>query len=221
MPKRPLIRLCTATAVAGILASPGTAAGQVVLDPLKPCYVSVAPDRTEDVTVRGAGFTPYGRAEVRVNGAVAGDARADATGRLAVEVPAPYRARGERPFKVTVTDRTNPGLWGRLDSRVSALRVRIRPAAAKPGRKVRWVGRGFTAPGPLYAHYVKDGRERQTVRLAWPQGSCGRFAVKRRQFPFRPSVGEWTVQVDQQLAFAQAPASPFVKLPIVVRRVDG
>jgi hypothetical protein len=42
--------------------------------------------------------------------------------------------------------------------------------------------------------------------------------VKRHQFPFRPAVGKWRLQVDQQKAYAKAPDSPFLVLSVDVRR---
>ncbi len=57
--------------------------------------------------------------------------------------------------------------------------------------------------GPIYAHYVFAGKARRTVRLGMPTGECGRFSVKRRQFPFKtsPRAGVWTIQFDQVKAY--------------------
>jgi hypothetical protein len=84
---------------------------------------------------------------------------------------------------------------------------------------VRFRGRGFTGPGAVYAHYVFKGVSHKTVRLAGPQGACGSFARRIRQFPFRarPKVGTWTIQFDQQRHYT-ADAPVFVRLPIKVSR---
>ncbi len=108
-----------------------------------------------------------------------------------------------------------------MSSRVTALAVRLRPRAARPTSIVKWRGRGFTSPGPVFVHYVKDGEVRSTVRVATPRGPCARIRARRAQFPFRPSLGACVLQVDQQRAFAPIPATPFVQLPVTVRRVSG
>ena len=68
-----------------------------------------------------------------------------------------------------------------------------------------------------YAHYVRKGRHRKTVLLGAAQGPCGRIDVRRRQFPFKPAVGRWTLQVDNQAEYSTAPLSVFVRLAIIVR----
>ena len=189
-------------------------------DPLGACFLSVAPDQTELVPVGASGFTPGAAIDVRIDGAAHSVATADGSGRLAGTLPAPFQARRERSFTIDLIQRHDPANAERLRSRVTALSVSVRPRSARPSSRVRWTGRGFLGPGPVYAHYVKAGHERRTIRLARPRGACGRFSVRHRQFPFRPSVGRWTVQVDQRPAFAPAPHSPFVRFPITVRRVD-
>jgi hypothetical protein len=89
---------------------------------------------------------------------------------------------------------------------------------------VRFRGRGFTGAGAVYGHYLyvrADGtrRLRRTVRLARPEGSCGTFAVRRRQIPLRrPRTGLWILQVDQQRDFADQPDSAKVEVEIRVSR---
>ena len=47
-------------------------------------------------------------------------------------------------------------------------------------------GRGFMAPGvPVYAHYVFAGKVRGVGPARSPDGPCGTFNVKRKQFPFK------------------------------------
>lgn len=215
-------RTATAALLAGAtaLCGPAAASAAVTVTELKPCYLSVAPGMTEPVSLDAAGFTPGSLVDVRVDGATdALQATAGPTGRLSTQVRAPFRKHGERRFEIELVERDQPINAAVLQTRVSALAVRVRPATARPARRVRWIGRGFTAPGAVYAHYVKDGEARDTVRIGRPHGPCGTFSVRRRQFPFRPAVGAWTVQIDQLKSFAATPASPFVRLPITVRRV--
>ena len=83
---------------------------------------------------------------------------------------------------------------------------------------MRFIGRGFTDGTSVYAHYVRKGRHRKTVRLGAAAGPCGRFDVKRRQIPFKPAVGRWTLQVDKQADYSAEPLSVFVRLAITVSR---
>lgn len=209
----------SALAAATVLLAIAPAAHAASAEPLKECFLSVAPDRTEPVPVAASGFPPGAAVEVRIDGASRTVTTADASGRLTGTLPAPYQARRERSFTIDLIQRDNPANAVRLRSRVTALSVSVRPKSARPNSRVRWSGRGFIGAGTVRAHYVKAGRERKTIRLARPRGACGRFSVRRRQFPFRPSVGRWTVQIDQQRAFSPSPDSPFVQLPISVRRI--
>jgi hypothetical protein len=71
----------------------------------------------------------------------------------------------------------------------------------------------------VYAHYLRAGKPKRTVRLVRrPDGPCGTFDVNRRQFPFRPRVGTWIVQVDQRRSYDPKPGTAFVTLRIRVKR---
>jgi hypothetical protein len=104
-------------------------------------------------------------------------------------------------------------------SRVTRFSVEQVPKSAKTNDRVRFRGRGFTRPQPVYAHYVFGGRSLRTIELGMPKGNCGMFSVKRRQFPFkrRPRVGSWTIQFDQ-LPYFDPNASERVPMTIKVKR---
>jgi hypothetical protein len=192
-----------------------------VLTPLKPCYLSVAtaPQTyvTESAAVGGQGFDPGSTVDIRLDGETVATVTVDASGVLAPQaVAAPVVTAGQHPFSVTVADHGTGAAEGTLTSLVSALAVRARPRTARPDRRVRFSGRGFTATTPVYAHYLRKGVLRRTVRLAAPTGPCGTFSVRRRQFPFRPALGAWTVQFDQ--APTVSADGPLVRLSIAVRR---
>ena len=203
-----------------MLLAPAGAVAAVTAAPLKSCYVSVAPGRTEPIDVVASGFAAGAEVDVRIDGRPAAATRSSADGRVAIRVPAPHRSRGERAFSLALADRDRPEAAVELRSRVTALVARLRPAGAEPRAVVTWAGRGFTGAGPVFAHYVRDGRSRRTQRLGAPRGACGSFRARRRQFPFSPPRGKWTIQIDQQRRYAPMPASPFVQLPVTVRRHD-
>jgi hypothetical protein len=225
---RPRLLLAT-LALTAVL--PASARAATLSQPLNRCYVSVGPEseQRQIARVRAAGFTPNAPVDVLVDGGpadVTGDGvpdpvSADPSGRVIVDVRAPYQTAGQRPFGISVAEHANPANRVSAVSSVTALTVDLRPAQAAPSRRVHFVGRGFTSRAPVWAHYVFRGKLRRTVRLVRrPKGSCGTFSVRRRQIPVvRPRTGRWTLQVDQQKAFSPTPESVFVRLDITVAKV--
>lgn len=214
-------RLVIGTAlVLAALAAPAAAAQ---IDELKPCYVSAGrmEDRRESIDVHGTGFSPDAVIDIYVDGVlVLSDGRTNAVGEVMGQVKAPYQSRGEREFTLTVAERDNPVNVVTVTSRVTALRVTLTPREARPSRRVRFRGRGFTGDAPVYAHYVYGDAVRKTVRLARQPSACGAFDVRRRQIPIdSPRVGDWTVQIDQQQDYTAEPTSNWVRMLIAVRRV--
>jgi len=143
-------------------------------------------------------------------------------GALTGTVPAPFQARGQRPFTLAITDNANATLTLTAQSLVTALDVGVTPADARPSRRVRFHGRGFTGGPAIYAHYVRKGKVRKTVQLATAAGPCGTFDVRRRQLPIRrPATGRWMVQIDQERSWRKTPESVSVQLTIDVTRSPG
>jgi hypothetical protein len=210
--------IATALATAA-LAEPAAA---VTLDPLKPCYASdgQAPAKRETIAVHAVGFTPKAVVDLQIDGpqfVVSG--QADAFGEIRASVPAPFQGRGERTFSLVVVERDNPVNFAQATSLVTNLAVTLRPNPARPSRKVRFRGRGFTKAAPVFAHYVFGGVLQKTVRLVQgPVSPCGVFSVKRRQIPVRNArVGDWFLQIDQQRTWAERPASNMQAMTIKVR----
>jgi hypothetical protein len=214
-------RLIPATLVAfAVLAAPAAAAP--TMQPLKPCYVSAgeANDRRERMQIAGTGFTPNAEVDVLIDGVAVATGTADPLGELAASVSAPYQDAGERAFTLSVVERANPAQVASAPSRVTALAMTLRPRQARPSKRVRFRGRGFTGSGQVYAHYLYGGKVRKTVRLGRTRGACGTIAARRRQIPLRrPRTGAWTLQVDQRRDWAADPGTNWVRLLIRVRRV--
>lgn len=218
---RMLLRALIATAVAtAALAAPAAA---TTLDALKPCYASdgQAPDKRETIDVHAVGFTPQAVVDLQIDGPeqVVASGQADAFGEIRAAVPAPFQGRGQREFSLAVVERDNPMNFASTTSLVTNLGVTLRPNPARPSRKVRFRGRGFTKTAPVYAHYVFGGVVQKTVRLV-PRSvtPCGVFSVKRRQIPVTNArVGDWLLQIDQQRTWAQRPASNMQAMTIKVR----
>jgi hypothetical protein len=215
------IRLTLAAGL--LLAVPASASAAPQLHPLKPCYDSLGKAKTdrEPVSVSGFGFTPDAFVDIKLDDAIVYErVQVDTAGFLdGGDLTAPYVKSGHRPFDVTVTERDNPAQTAKASSVVAPLEVKVTPRKSTPRSLVRFKGDGFTAAAPVYAHYVHKGKARKTVRLVKrPAGRCGRFSVKRRQFPFIPSVGSWRIRIDQRRTWTKKPPdTPYLVLQVKVR----
>jgi hypothetical protein len=212
-------RICLIAVAAALLAP--QAAQAATIDPLKPCYRSVDATARENINVLARGFTPGSAVDVSIDGVVvADDVVALQDGTISGQVTAPYQERGEREFTLTATETDRPSNTISTTSRVTALAMRLKPRKAKPSKKVRFIGRGFTDGTMVYGHYVRAGKLRRTVELGPPQGPCGTISVRRRQIPVkRPKTGRWKLQVDNQPTYSRRPAGVLVRLTITVRKV--
>lgn len=212
-----------ATALLSMAAAAQAQVSQPVLDPLKLCYVTVqtGPEsfEAESVRVAGRGFTPNAVVDVAIDDeVVVSGAAVTADGTLpAGFVASPPTRDGQRVFRLTATERGEAGGSIALESLTSALSVRVTPRRARPASTVRFRGRGFTDQGGVYAHYLRRGKLRRTVRLAKAaSGACGRFDVRAPQFPFKPKQGTWRLQIDQHRRLSDE--GPLINLSIDVRR---
>ena len=213
-----------ATVLAGSLA-PAAAAQTPTLAPLRPCYATAGPDPTERqlVNIDARGFTPNGTATVAVDGTVfQSNVALDPAGAFQGTIPAPFQPIGQRPFTLAVTDNANPALAVSAQSLVTAIDVKVTPKNARPSRRVRFRGRGFTKGPAVYAHYLRRGKLRKTVLLATPAAPCGTFDVRRRQLPVKqPQTGRWFVQIDQDAVWHRTPSGVSFRLTIDVTRSPG
>jgi hypothetical protein len=205
--------------VAGAALLVPQAAQAAYLAPIASCYRSVDELTRETVPVRANGFTPGEHVNVYVDGQLAKqDVVVLTDGQITGTVPAPYLAEGQRPFALTVTEVEQPTNTATVSSRVTALSLRLKPRRAAPSDRVRFIGSGFIGPD-AFAHYVRKGKLRKTVRLGTPKGPCGRIDVKRRQIPLlEPALGRWTLQVDNQRTYSAQPDSVFMTLSITVSK---
>jgi hypothetical protein len=230
------LRPSLAAAVVALLAMPAAASAAdspALTQALKKCYVAAAPGQTEPIDIHANGFMTFAPVDIFIDDTAAtlppgsNQPTADANGELAGSVFAPYMASGQRFFTLRLTERSKdpaiPGPSVSARSKVTALSVTSSPVKPRnTSTRVRFRGRGFTEPLKLiYAHYVFNGRVRETVRIGKPFGDCGQFSVRRRQFPFKnPRLGAWTVQFDQEQAY-NPKALVFTRLKIIVSRKPG
>jgi IPT/TIG domain len=216
-----MLRLAAATAL--VLAFAAAPAAAATVTELKPCYVSAGPldAERETITISGTDFTQLSVVEVLFDGVVMGSAQTGSVGEFTIRLPAPFVQAGERPLTVTVRDAANAVA---KTTNVTNLAMTVKPRrVANPRRRVRFRGRGFTLPGPVFAHYLYGDKERRTVRLARQSTApCGTFTVKRRLVPIdgaRP--GRWTVQVDQHREYSPTPDPVWVRRPIDIVEIGN
>ena len=215
-----LMRVLITILAAGAALLAPQAAAAATIQPIGACYRSVDSETRETVPVKASGFTPGERVNVYLDGRVVQEnVTVLPEGEIDGGVAAPYQASGERPFTLTVTQVGQPSNTASTSSRVAALALRLKPRRAAPGRRVRFIGRGFIDGTEVFAHYVRKGKLRKTVSLGAPQGPCGRVDVKRRQIPVkRPALGRWRLQVDNEETYSDEPAGVFMRLTITVTR---
>jgi len=212
-------------ALVALLAAPATAEALPTIQPLKPCYVTAGEGRdyeSEPLQIAAAGFTPNSNVDLTIDGApVKGGSglKIDAAGNLTIApIKAPDVSRGSRPFTVTLTEQGNPANTVSATAKSAALSVTVRPRTAKPSDRIRFKGLGFTAEGPIYAHYLHRGKLRKTVRMARYPGECGNFKVLRRQIPIeRPGLGRWVLQFDQSKEYVDPDVTDIVYVRLFIR----
>ena len=201
-----------------------------VINPLKPCYVTAgtaAAPQAEGVEISASGFTPNSKVDLAIDGTPVPNGaglQTDPTGALNAlpPVPAPFIPKGTRDFTVTLTEQGNPANVGTATAKTTALAVSVKPEKARPSKRIRFKGAGFTDDKPVYAHYVYKNKVRKTVRMARKHRHLRRpGASSARQIPVEdPGTGLWTVQFDQSKKY-HAPGSPkltgvYVRLQIRV-----
>jgi hypothetical protein len=198
-------RIAAVTGALSIALLVPAAAEAATIAPLKPCYVTAntgAGPQQEGVAIQASGFTPNSTVNLAMDGQpLANNLQTDAAGSLMLEpenVPAPFIPEGSREFSVTLTENGNPANTVSATSRTTALGVTLKPRRARPSKRIRFKGSGFTDDKPVYAHYLYKGKERKTVRMARKTGTCGGWRARRPQIPVNdPKTGTWTVQFDQ------------------------
>lgn len=194
----------------------------VTMDPLKPCYVSDGdlPTQRERIDVHATGFAPLAALTLQIDGNTEATGTSGAFGEVTASVSAPFEELNEHVFTLLLVENQNPNNFATATARVTNLAVTLRPRQAQPSRRVRFSGRGFTAAAPVYGHYVFGGKLRKTVRFVESSHlPCGTFHARGRQIPVKhPSVGQWTLQVDQQKQYSPHPATNAQRVIIRVRQ---
>lgn len=212
---RPVLTLLATLAAAG---GGAPAAGAATLRTDTRCY-----QETQEIVVRGAGFTPLATVNVARNGKVFASAQADANGAFVGKfaTPAMPDEVRERLYRLAASDTINTAM---TTYRATKIFANFKPASGNPATlRVRFTVYGFglvERRAPVYLHYVDpDGKERRTVRLGTAAGVCGRIdrTKERRLFPFDARRGTWILQFDTRREYERATSrrrTPWVRKPV-------
>ena len=210
----------TALVTVAAASASAPAAGAATLRTDTRCY-----QETQEVVVRGAGFTPLATINVARNGKVFASAQADANGAFVGKfaTPAMPDEVRERLYRLTASDTINTAM---TTYRATKIFANFRPGSGNPSSlRVRFTIHGFglvRRRAPVYLHYVDpSGRERRTIRLGTASGVCGRIdrTRERRLFPFEARRGKWILQFDTRKKYERATSrrrTPWVRKPVQI-----
>lgn len=174
------------------------------------------------VMVTGSGFAPSRPFTVTIDGVYFGKSTTDANGGFRSSLlPGGLGAgQAEHVDHLVASDGTGSGATKFTLTRKAGARflaTRGNPHTLRAPFEV-W---GFALDGaskPVYIHYVSPaGSVRKTVLLGHTSGQCGYVLThKRRVFPFSPSKGSWTLQLDTDQAYTAQPAAPVTRIRVKI-----
>ena len=216
-----MIRALAATAVVTTGALPVTAAlgaaGPVIRSD-RGCYLV-----GQKVKIAGSGFAPSRTFDVAVDGIDFGQSTTNVAGAFSSSLIPGGLGAGLAQYvhHLNATDGTMSA-----DTRFTVTRgagarflsTRGNPHTLRAPFEV-W---GFSLTGArrsIYLHYVApSGRAGRSFGLGTAAGQCGYLRTRaRRVFPFSPSVGTWTLQVDTSRRYAKRPKGPVSRIRVQIR----
>jgi hypothetical protein len=209
-------------AIGGLLASAAVAvaAGPARVLTTRGCYLV-----GQSVRFAGSGLAPRRAYEVAIDGVDFGQSRTDATGAFHARViPGGLPAGSAQSVdQLDVTDGSSDASATFTVTRAAGARFL---ASRGDPRRLRapfqvWGFSPSGTPREIYVHYVSpSGQVPDTTDLGRAGGQCGyRLTPPVRFFPFSPSTGTWTLQVDTSRRYERRPAGPVAR--IVVRIASG
>ncbi len=189
-----------------------------------PCYQDNG--TATKATFHADGFTPGSVLPVTLDGQLIGKVTVGANGSVVNSFPVPAHTQpgAESTHELALApDGTDPVRTTFLATSVMA---DFSPAQGDPATmKVRFTAAGMNLVAPkstVYLHYVTPkGKERKTVSLGRATGACGNLRTSlRRLFPFRPTNGNWTLQLDTSRSYRRGTARasyPWARIGVRVR----
>jgi hypothetical protein len=198
-----------------VLAAPAARAATVSTS--KGCYLVGQP-----VTLSGSGFGDARSYAVSVDGVYFGESTTAARGGFRSSLrPGGLGAGAAQSVELLeATDGVQTG-----DTQFTVTRpagARFVASGGSPGTlRAPFEVWGFSLNGtrrPVFLHYVSPaGSARDTVALGDTSGQCGYLRTPTRTvFPFTPSVGKWTFQIDTSRSYSVHPGGPVARISVSV-----
>jgi hypothetical protein len=174
----------------------------------------------EPVRLRGSGFAPARSYIVSIDGVYFGQSQTDTSGGFSAGlIPGGLDAGvAQQTYRLEASDGIlNAQTVFTVTRRAGArfLATSGNPNSLRAPFQV-W---GFALNGPnraVYLHYVSpSGTAQTTVNLGRTGGQCGYLQTpSRRVFPFTPSLGSWTLQVDTRHAYTSHPGGQVARIGV-------
>ena len=223
----PKILIPMAILLAPIGVSTAAASATPVLQTNQACYLV-----GQRVTITGSGFAPSRMYRVAVDGINFGASTTDASGGFtasllpgglgqnvvqAVHTLSANDGTTLTNARFTVTRTTGARILAGTGT-AATLRApfQVWGFALAAGKPVAYALTGTRLP--VYVHYLSPHKRlRATIALGHTGGQCGYLRTTARHvFPFIPSRGRWTLQVDSERAYSPHPGGPVARIPVTV-----
>ena len=211
------LAICAATLAFGSGLALAAAGGPVVHTD-RGCYLV-----GQRVGVSGAGFAAGRQFDVAIDGIDFGQSTTNSAGEFSSSlIPGGLEAgQAQEVDHLDATDGTRTAVTNFTVTRRAGGRLEAtsgNPHSLRAPFEV-W---DFTPNGgrrTVYLHYVRpSGRSRSTVAIGKTGGQCGYLRTRRRRvFPFSPSLGTWTLQLDTSPSYQRIPGGPAVRIRVQIR----
>ncbi len=157
------------------------------------------------VTVNGAGFTPGDTISLSsTTGDAFGTATAAADGTFTTTFAGPDLSSLDpisQTFTMTAMD-DDDGTTAQTTFVAANFALKVKPAEAKPDKKVTYTFSGFRAGAEIYGHYIHRKKVVLTNRFGLAQGACGQLTTHARLYPGDQRYSSYTVQFDDSKKYS-------------------
>jgi hypothetical protein len=220
------VLLPTAILLAGPLLTVAVASAAPALRTDQACYLV-----RQRVGITGSGFAPARAYQVAVDGLDFGIGTTDAGGGFTASlIPGGIGANiVQVVHHLTASDGTSTSKAVFTVTRATGARI-LAGSGTVATFRARFQIWGFSilqivpppystfTPGQVYVHYVSPHKHlRTTVALGSVSGQCGYLkTAKQRVFPFIPTRGVWTLQLDSVRRYSSHPVGPVARIALRV-----